>query len=272
MKVIISHDVDHLSVREHLKDMIIPKFIARALIERLTGKISSGAFFRRMHGLIKGRWHRIPELVKYNVIHGIPATFFFGMARGLGMTYRPEAAESWIRYVQKHGMDAGVHGICFSNDDLIRKERERFSRITGNNRFGIRMHYLRKDENTYRLLSRAGYLFDSTEYGLKPITGHYEMWEIPVSLMDGVVFEAGRQWQVRNIEQAILFTLEILQEAVKRNISYFVILFHDRYFDPAFPDWMKWYQWLTVYIAEQGWPVIPFRQAVDELNAKAKGT
>jgi hypothetical protein len=31
MKVIISHDVDHVSVIEHKKDLIIPKFWIRSL-------------------------------------------------------------------------------------------------------------------------------------------------------------------------------------------------------------------------------------------------
>ena len=39
MKVIISHDIDHITAREHLTDTIIPKFIIRNKIELLTGKI-----------------------------------------------------------------------------------------------------------------------------------------------------------------------------------------------------------------------------------------
>jgi hypothetical protein len=40
MKIIISHDIDHITVFEHKKDLIIPKFIIRSFIELGLGYIS----------------------------------------------------------------------------------------------------------------------------------------------------------------------------------------------------------------------------------------
>jgi len=41
MKVIVSHDIDHISVTEHLlKDLIIPKHIVRSHLEWMTGKLA----------------------------------------------------------------------------------------------------------------------------------------------------------------------------------------------------------------------------------------
>ena len=40
IKVIISHDVDHITAWEHSKDLIIPKFVARMFVEHGLGYIS----------------------------------------------------------------------------------------------------------------------------------------------------------------------------------------------------------------------------------------
>ena len=48
MKVIVSHDIDHLTVSEHLfKDAIVPKYYIRSYIELLSGKISLAELFNR---------------------------------------------------------------------------------------------------------------------------------------------------------------------------------------------------------------------------------
>jgi len=40
MKVIISHDIDHITVFEHKKDLILPEFILRSSVELLLGSVS----------------------------------------------------------------------------------------------------------------------------------------------------------------------------------------------------------------------------------------
>ncbi len=37
MKIIISHDVDHITVLEHNRDLIIPKFIVRSFLYKGLG-------------------------------------------------------------------------------------------------------------------------------------------------------------------------------------------------------------------------------------------
>ena len=48
MKVIISHDVDHITVSEHKRDLVIPKFLVRNIIELTIGTITSKEFFLRL--------------------------------------------------------------------------------------------------------------------------------------------------------------------------------------------------------------------------------
>ncbi|HRH64142.1 MAG TPA: hypothetical protein PLI68_12530, partial [Bacteroidia bacterium] len=83
MKAIISHDIDHISVSEHLlKDTIIPKFLIRNLIELGTGKIGLAEFGLRHLDLVKNKWQNIEELIAFNKQHGIPSSFFIGVQNG----------------------------------------------------------------------------------------------------------------------------------------------------------------------------------------------
>ena len=60
MKIIISHDVDHITVWEHLtKDFIIPKFLLRNKIELLTGKIGFNEYCLRIKDVFNNKFQSI---------------------------------------------------------------------------------------------------------------------------------------------------------------------------------------------------------------------
>jgi hypothetical protein len=148
MKIIISHDVDHITVSEHFRDSIIPKFIIRSKIEFLTGKISFKQYFLRFKHLLQNKWQNINELMEFNLQNNIPATFFIGVNNGLGLNYSLKLSEKWIKKIIEKGFDCGVHGIAFQNQADIDIEYKIFREISGLDKFGIRMHYLRMDTNT----------------------------------------------------------------------------------------------------------------------------
>ena len=266
MKIIISHDVDHLYVNEHYADLVIPKFIARAFIELFSGNISFKVFVTRIARLFTNRWHRINELVKFNKVNNVPATFFFGVSKGKGMVYSNKKATPWIRYVVENGFDAGVHGIAFENKKEINDEYLVFKTISQTNDFGIRMHYLRKNENTFLNLEKAGYCFDSSEYAIKAPYKIGQMWEFPLSLMDGYLFENGKSWQSENLEKVKELTLMAFEKAEKLEIPYFSVLFHDRYFDSSFKEWQDWYMWFIKYMKEKNGIFISYKEAIKELD------
>ena len=77
MKAIVSHDIDHLTVTEHLlKDTIVPKFIIRSGIELAKGKITLQEFFYRHVDLVKNKWQNIDELIAVNKAHQVPSSVF----------------------------------------------------------------------------------------------------------------------------------------------------------------------------------------------------
>ena len=82
MKIIISHDVDHLYATDHLfKDLILEKLWVRSFLHLCSGKISLRTFFYRLTLLFHNRMHRIEEVMTCNrimrpayraVIHNTP--------------------------------------------------------------------------------------------------------------------------------------------------------------------------------------------------------
>lgn len=268
MKVIISHDVDHLYTKDHYgNDLILPKLMIRSALQ-WTGlyreKITTRELLARLLLPFQKDMNHIEEVCNLDEAYHVPSTFFFGMASGLGMSYKPAKALPFIQYVTKRGFAAGVHGICYDNTDGIQSERKRFIELTGCQPAGIRMHYVRFNAQTFPALDAAGYVFDSTEFDKATgcsIKSPYRvgtMWEFPLTIMDGYL--------PYDFEKAKDRTLEILQQAEAAHIEYATVLFHDASFCEAWSQTKKWYTWFLQYINDTGYKFISFQDAIKELE------
>lgn len=268
MKIIISHDVDHITVWEHKKDLIIPKFIVRGFIELVTGSIGFTEYFLRFKELAKNKWQNLEELMEFDRGEQIPSTFFIGAANGLGLSYSLKNAEFWTKKIIEKGFDVGVHGIAFNNYDDIKDEYDTFRNLSGLKKFGIRIHYVRKSEDTLKFLDKAGYIFDSTLNKLEDPFKAGNLWEFPLHIMDGYVFTEHRRWQTQTLEQAEDKTKRIIEKAYKTGIKYLTILFHDRYFSDSFKSWKGWYVGTIGYLKNSGFEFRTYREAIQELEKK----
>lgn len=267
MKIIISHDVDHITVWEHKKDWIIPKFIVRSFIEFALGVIASSELKERLKSLVEDQWQNLEALMRFDRDNGVPSTFFVAVSNGRGLSYSTSQAEYWIKKILSQGFDVGVHGIDYKNYANIKKEYEIFSDVSGLEEFGIRMHYLASSNCTLKLLNKCGYFFDSTTYELSNPYRVGELWEFPLHIMDGHILCKGNRWQVRNLGQAQATTQRIMEEASNRGIKYFSILFHDRYFSESFKTWKSWYMWLIEHLKANQKEISSYRNAIEELKA-----
>lgn len=253
MRVIVSHDVDHLGALEHLWDGILAKFAVRSLLELVDGRIPLQEAARRASSLVSGRWHNLDELMDFDETRGVPSTFFFGMAKGLGMSYGADAAAPWIRKVESRGFSTGVHGVEYQNETGIREEKTRFEEITSNKAFGIRMHYLRLDPGTHEKLAAAGYAFDGTPYGIGDPWKVDDMPVFPVHMMDGRYLESGRFGvQVRDYSAVLERTKAAIRKEADSGTRFFSLLFHDRYFSDQFGTWKRWYQDTLDFLSAEG--------------------
>jgi len=267
MKAIISHDTDHITVFEHLfKDAIIPKFMTRMHIELLSGKISMREYMLRWADFFKNKWQNIDELITFNNINKVPSSFFIAVNKGVGLNYSNTAALLWIEQMKNRACEIGIHGIEFDNAHLIKCEYDLFASLTESKDFGIRMHYVRNNEQTFDLLEKAGYRYDST---IHDFTNPYKignMWEFPFQIMDGWVIEGGKKWQSLNLEKSKIRTIELINRAHKLNLEYLGIDFHDRYFSHSFNTWLEWYIWLIDYLKSNKIECVNFNMAIKALE------
>jgi len=266
MKILISHDVDHIHVFEHINDLIIPKFLIRSLIEFTMLKISASEFYYRISDIFKNKWQNIEELMLYDKENNIKSTFFIGVENGLGLKYSLKHAEFWCNKIIEKGFNIGVHGISFDCFEKIQKEYKMFEKITNLKNFGIRMHYLMKNDETVGLLSKAGYAYDSSIYGINNPIKIGNLWEFPLCIMDGNLVYKNSRYQNQTLKQIKDTTKIMLEEAYSKGINYFTILFHDRYFSDSFKTWKNWYIWLIEYLKKNNFEFIGFENAVNELN------
>ena len=211
LKIIISHDVDHLYPADHIfKDLISPKLWVRSFLELAKGKVSFRIWYYRLISIIDKRLNRIPEIVEFDKKNHIPSTFFFGMDNILGMSYKKNTAASWIKFVLEKGFDAGVHGVAFEDIEKMQNEFNDFKAISDLTSFGIRMHYVRYNEKTFEKLNDVGYHFDTSEFNkkdieFKPTYKIGNMWEFPLYIMDGYILKS-------NLEIAKKKTIEALDK------------------------------------------------------------
>lgn len=265
MKVIVSHDVDHLNVSEHWKDLFFPKLWARSFIELLRRQISPKIFWNRFTSIFTRRIHRIPELCQFDQQNGVQATYFFGMAHALGMVYNQSKALPWIHYVKEHGFDAGVHGCDYQNLECIRKEHDDFAKLTGVSLFGIRNHYVRYDNETFNKMNLVGYLFDTSEFNKEKPTYKKpykvgNMWEFPLAIMEGYVVH-------HDLQKAKETVVELINHTAKEGGDYITILFHDSFFnEKCYPIEKAFYEWLIGYLKSLDMEFVSYRQAIKELE------
>lgn len=267
MKIIISHDVDHLYASDHwFKDLIIEKLWIRSLLQLMKREIDAETFFNRLLLPFHNRMHRIDELMEFDRSHGIPSVFFFGMANGLGMSYQKSRACPIMKKVIDQSFDVGVHGIDYQRMEGIKKEHDDFLEMSGLKNFGIRNHYVRFDEHTFEKQSEAGYLFDSTWFDKKKLNlkAPYkvgDMWEFPLHVMDGYICMEGK-WQ-EGVREAI----RAVEKSDAMGMPYCTMLFHDYLFnEKCFPQLKRWYMEVVEYCEKSGHEFISYREAIEELE------
>ena len=268
MKIIISHDVDHITVWEHKRDLIVPKFLVRNMIELMSGAISGKECCLRFASLLKNKWHNIEELMDFDGKEYIPSTFFVAVDNGLGLNYSLKDAEFWIKKISQKKFDIGLHGIAFDNLKDIKNEYNVFKKISKLNDFGIRMHYLKNNENTVEYLNNAGYIFDSTLYKFQNPLKVGNLWEFPLHIMDSYLFYKNSRWQNQTLEQVKEEAKRKIDGAYKKDIKYFTILFHSKSFNNSFSSWKNWYIWVIDYLKNNGFEFINYREAIKELENK----
>lgn len=266
MKVIISHDVDHIKSSEHLKDLFLVKYLIRNSIELFYSVIPFSEFKSRILDIFRNKFNNIESLIDFDNKHSVQPTYFIAVNNGLSLSYNEKEAYKWTHLVLKNEIQVGIHGIDFDNLQAIKNEKEKFNKVTQHNPAGIRMHYLRLNEQTLRYLDQNGYQFDSSTFAMINPYRIGNLWEFPVHLMDSYLVYGNSTHQLKSIEQIKDETINTIEKAKDLGIRYFTIITHDFYFSDSFRIWKEWYIWLIKYMKSQKIEFINFDAAVRELN------
>ena len=267
MKAIVSHDIDHFTIGEHLfKDLIVPKHIVRAHLEWLNGAIPISELHHRMLEVFSNKWNYIDELIAFNKSFSVPSTFFVGVKNGLGLSYSLSQAMACIDVLKSENVSFGLHGIEFENREKIKEEFDLFQKVSGLKTFGMRMHYVRMNASTLTNFSDLGANYDSTVSAFENPYKIGNMWEFPFQLMDGWIIENGKKRQSRNLRECKEATLHVLDKCANLNLNYIGIDFHDRYFSKSHTTWMKWYTWLIEELSNRKIEFTNFENAIAILS------
>ena len=266
MKIIVSHDVDHVSVTEHWNDLILPKFAVRTLIEFSKGYVTAKEVVERIGLVFSNKFNNVKELMEFDRSCRVPSTFFVGVARGRGMKYSYAMSRLYVEMVLSQGFEVGIHGVEYVNRVRMKKERDKFREVVGDRSFGIRIHYLKVSDETLLHMSRLGYLYDTSVMGFKNPYKIGAMWEFPLQVMDGYVINGEKRWQSRTLDEALDEFHRLLDRAFSMGLDYFSILFHDRYFSDAFITWRKWYEKVIEYLKDNGFVFMSYDNCIKELE------
>ena len=265
--VCLTHDVDHVGIRNHKCDHTMFGFLYRATIGSLIsfcrGRRSAGYLAANwmaafslpfVHlGLAKDFWNQFDRYV--DLEEGLNSTFFVIPKKGdPGRNADgPASARRAARYgiadiadqVQRlisARCEIALHGIDAWHDvGKGRTELETIQHLTGESEIGVRMHWLFFDQNSLGKLEEAGFSYDSTvgynetvgyragtTQAFRPL-GSARMLELPMHIMDtALLYPAHMNLSPRQSESVVGdFTADVIHFGGALTINW-----HDRSIAP----------------------------------------
>jgi hypothetical protein len=284
----LTHDVDHVGIRNHKFDHTMFGFLYRATIgsvlDFFKGKKSleqvgvnwkAAASLPLVHlGIAGDFWHQFDRYVE--IEKGLVSTFFVIPKKGepgldangrrpakRAASYNIDELVEPLKKLGATGHEIGVHGIEAWRDSAKgREELERISRLTGTVGLGVRMHWLFFDERSPVFLENAGFSYDST-VGYNETVGYRagttqvfkplqtaRLLELPMHIMDTALFYPS--YLNLSPKQAE----EIISPLVKNMVHFGGVLtvnWHDRSIAPE-RLWDGFYIWLLAQLkAKDAW-------------------
>jgi peptidoglycan/xylan/chitin deacetylase (PgdA/CDA1 family) len=229
--------------------------------------LSTGQYmtaFKNSLSVINKKWNawlNFGDIMKLEDKYGAKSSFYFITSdRNIEeVNYNIEELEEELGTIVDNGWEIGLHGGYYTYNDLnsMIDEKRRLEKLIGKKTIGYRNHYLRfKVPNTWELLSKAGFKYDTTlgyaDYiGFRNGMCHpyipfnlitnkkIDLLEIPLAVMDCTLFE----YMKCNIQQA-QEKMRLLIDIVEKYNGVLTILWHNTY---MLDDYMKLYENILKY-------------------------
>jgi len=257
--VALTHDVDSLGERSLGRAMRL--FAAGAL--KLSGKrIKAGGGMLKM--LLKPDRHDCLSLCQQADAPAKGSYYFHAGKRGhLDPDYQLRSHRKALKLLAENGQELGLHYGFETRGDAarIKEELDELTRLTGQNSFGGRAHYLHlSDATDLASVAEAGLRYDSTlgfpdEPGFRLSSGGplrlpgSGLWQLPLVVMDGTLFDSDDG--TVDVEAAWERTQALL-DAARQAGSAITLLWHQRVFGSAYPGWGEVYRRALSYARRHG--------------------
>ena len=228
----LTHDVDFISIRSHKLDHSVLGFILRIFypysFRDFRSKISWNKLFKNLKaiillpgvyiGIVRDFWFQLNRYME--IEEGLCSTFYFlpfknypgdkDINNSLPSEYRSARYDvnqykSSLLTLIKKGYEVGLHGIdAWHSSSKGLKELNVIRKITGEDKLGVRMHWLYFSKDSAKALEDAGFIYDSTVgYNETPgykagtsqvyrLPGPSNLLELPLILMDTSLFYSDR--------------------------------------------------------------------------------
>lgn len=202
--VCLSHDVDHLGLREHFVDGFLARYAVNLLRQNLWGRFRPWSALDAYWGVALAalghdRWDVLDELLEAERRAGVLSTFFMPMRKGLGISFGAEARARAVARIVAAGFEVGLHSQRPDDAGEFVQEVRDLEALTGAAPLGVRMHYLRLTRTVFDGAEAAGLRYDTSVMNredLSPGTHALEgprlvrpsLLEIPLHVMDSTLF------------------------------------------------------------------------------------
>jgi peptidoglycan/xylan/chitin deacetylase (PgdA/CDA1 family) len=253
----LSHDVDHLSLREHLVDGFLLRYVGNLGRQNLLKRFRPGPALDGLWGIVEAtfgrdRWEVLEELLEVERRAGVVATWFLPVRPGRGIAFGLAEAGRAARRIIAAGHEVGLHGQADDNPGDLAREASDLAREAGASVRGLRMHYLRLTQAVLDGMELAGLRYDSTVMERRdlhpdrmplpgPILARQGLVEIPLHVMDSTLFSVTGLGQ--NLDEARNY-MRVLFARAAREHRVLVVNLHPNFYSRQSLEIRDWYDGL----------------------------
>ncbi len=281
----LTHDVDFIGIRQHRYDHTFWGFIYRALFVSLLDYFNHKRSLKEVWinwkavlllplvylGIKEDYWNEFDQyarlenekrstffLIPFKNHPGKKISGYYHAHRAA--RYDIDDIKDQVHDLAEKGFEIGLHGLdAWLDVEHASKEHDRISNITGQDRVGVRMHWLYFRQDSFSSLEQAGFNYDST-FGYNDAVGYRcgtgqafkplginRLLELPLHIQDTALFYP-RRMSLSKTE-----AWELCQNLVDQTIKYggvLTILWHMRSLSPE-RLWADFYNNLLKALQEQ---------------------
>ena len=201
------------------------------------------------------------EIISLEKSYGFRSTFFFcAKRRHIKDPYyniKNKKIQNIIRKLDKEGFEIGLHGsyLSYNNKKYLEEEKKILESVLKEKVIGNRQHFLNFSQETPKILSELGFVYDST-FGSAKHAGFKDnkynpfdydnLLEMPMNVMDSTLFN-----QYRSYNKSYKKIKSLINIAEKKSALITFNWHQGVFFEPEFKGFGKLYIQILEYLKKK---------------------